>query len=735
MRLKKVFVVVSLLVAAETVNICGQVIPSDRTTSWVPGVTAGVRGAIPYRTHLIDVTQSPYNADNTGKTDASVGINAAINAAQSNDVVYIPDGTYVLSNQIWFNKSYITLRGNTNSVLVGAYHAGNFIAFGPDQVNYNYNISDTITGGSTKGSMVIQTLENPPNYFTVGDQISISENTTLLGSPNFPVIDVHQYDHSILQQLSVTAITNNVVYLSDPLMFDFTNGPVVIAPGVSTTKGVGLENLIITASNSVTHQVGGYAFQLQISMCSDCWVSNCAVLWAQNYAVMLTASSHINFTHNRISFAQSSGSNHSGLFLSATGEDLVEDNIISDGLTPGIEFNGGCNANAFFANFLTNNVIDIDCHGDHSMMNLWEENMAQGSFEMDGYFGSGSHQTLFRNSFESVFAPLQFKRWISYMNVVGNVLGCQGCTYSNFTDEVNNEGWKIIELGYPNIGNETYVSTSPPIPWNFPGSTFQTVSGLVVPNGYFAFTNNQVNTTNLIGNFTNIPAPIGGVYSIIFQDNVNTNLYYPTNGMPITALAQGTSSNLLITPAFTVKPGWRVFLTGQNGYQQLQSSNKYTDIITGNYDYYHNGVTWDANGPQTLPPSLLYTTGAPSWWGACRWPAIDPAQAPPVTSIPAQNAYLGLPVISSSNVWLSFTADPPVFTNGGITTLTWSVANATNVTIVGLGSVDVGGGSTNVAAAVRTNFTAIASGPTGSLTETVTVVVKPGPIHLQSVSN
>ena len=38
---------------------------------WKPGVTVGVPGGIPTdRKHLIDVTTAPYNADNSGATDA-----------------------------------------------------------------------------------------------------------------------------------------------------------------------------------------------------------------------------------------------------------------------------------------------------------------------------------------------------------------------------------------------------------------------------------------------------------------------------------------------------------------------------------------------------------------------------------------------------------------------------------------------------------------------------------------
>jgi hypothetical protein len=275
-------------------------------------------------------------------------------------------------------------------------------------------------------------------------------------------------------------------------------------------------------------------------------------------------------------------------------------------------------------------------------MNLFEANSLACAFEMDGYFGSASHQTLFRNNFASPYVPVAFNRWVTYMSLVGNVLGTPASAYTNFSHDIPNLGWQILSLGRPNIGNSSFTGTNPPIPWNYPGTQIS----FGVPNGIYAFTNNQVNTTNLIGNFTNIPAPNGGNGVIIFQDNLNTNTYWPKDGNPVIQLAAGTSSNLLVSHAITVSNGWRVFYSWQNpgDYQQLQTRNKTTDLITGNYDYYNKALTWDSNGVQTIPGSLLYASGAPLWWGTNRWPAFDPANAAVATMIPALERYFGIPI-------------------------------------------------------------------------------------------
>ena len=58
-------------------------------------------------------------------------------------------------------------------------------------------------------------------------------------------------------------------------------------------------------------------------------------------------------------------------------------------------------------------------HGPHNMLNLSEGNVFQ-SFKDDGYFGSSSHNTLFRNRIDW---QVSLKHFSNYYNIVGNVLG------------------------------------------------------------------------------------------------------------------------------------------------------------------------------------------------------------------------------------------------------------------------------------------------------------------------
>jgi hypothetical protein len=114
-------------------------------------------------------------------------------------------------------------------------------------------------------------------------------------------------------------------------------------------------------------------------------------------------------------------------------------------------------------------------HGEHGMMLLFEGNVAAG-FQNDGYHGSTSHITLFRNwlSGRHVDAArtgnvktVDLTRFSYYHNVVGNVLGSEdwpaGIGEYEMTGQPGyTEQAVIYRLGYPNMGNNGFSASNPP---------------------------------------------------------------------------------------------------------------------------------------------------------------------------------------------------------------------------------------------------------------------------------
>ena len=116
-------------------------------------------------------------------------------------------------------------------------------------------------------------------------------------------------------------------------------------------------------------------------------------------------------------------------------------------------------------------------HGAHPIMSLWEGNMAE-QFQADGYHGSSSHQTLFRNQIHGLNpVNTQNRKMIDlcranyYFNVVGNVLGDSSWTPTAYEQSGSMEG-VIYRLGYPNMGNDDYVAA---VPW-------PSIYGLIYPD-------------------------------------------------------------------------------------------------------------------------------------------------------------------------------------------------------------------------------------------------------------
>src|SRR4249919_323081 len=97
-------VLASLTFALAAYSAGAQIIPVDRTTVWRPGVPGG----IPTRTTVCaTVNASTYG---NGSSDASAGIQAAVNACPVGQVVMLSAGNFTVNNLVLINKA-ITLRG------------------------------------------------------------------------------------------------------------------------------------------------------------------------------------------------------------------------------------------------------------------------------------------------------------------------------------------------------------------------------------------------------------------------------------------------------------------------------------------------------------------------------------------------------------------------------------------------------------------------------------------------
>jgi Pectate lyase superfamily protein len=500
----------------------------------------GVPGGIPNRTTIFaDVTKAPYSADNTGAKDASTAINNAIAACPANQVVYLPAGNYKISNPISFNfKQGVTLRGAGNStVLVAdpnltAYQlihvgAGTSTTTGPfvNQVNW--------TGGYAQGSNVI-TLSSVANY-KVGQLIYLTQTD----DPSLVWTDSSS-TQNIKQVTSITAISGNNVTIFPPLFWtqwSASRKPVCQNFGAPSYQCslCGLESFKVDMSTTVNTTVGIF-----IEQAYACWLTNVYINKVHNYGTVVSSSCCLQFNRDTWWDAQLHVQNCGGLvFYTAVSSSLIEDNIIYRN-APGMEIDGGSSGNAFLYNAMIDNYSDFvgqsghvqeyafdGNHAPHNCMNLWEGNYGA-DFINDGYHGSGSHFTIFRNRFHGTNEEgliensrcLDLCKWSLYNNVVGNVLGTTGLSnvydertqnYSGLTDRV------ILRFGYPNMGNGDYTSIRP-----YSTDKVNALDLAVRPSS--EINNGQVGTTLLTGNWDSIHNMI--VWDPSITNHALPNSYY-----------------------------------------------------------------------------------------------------------------------------------------------------------------------------------------------------------------
>src|SRR5207247_2677966 len=87
---------------------------------------------------------------------------------------------------------------------------------------------------------------------------------------------------------------------------------------------------------------------------------------------------------------------------------LVEDNIMYQSFSE-IEINSGSIGNVFAYNFMKDGNFADSNHNSHNSYNLYEGNIID-NFESDGYYGSESEATLFRNYILGYVALKRFSR-------------------------------------------------------------------------------------------------------------------------------------------------------------------------------------------------------------------------------------------------------------------------------------------------------------------------------------
>lgn len=455
----RIYLAQLLVVVFGSMQLNAAAIPADRNGDWRAGATVGIPGGIPRdRVTVIDVTQAPYNADKTGGRDASTSINNAIRGATAGSIVYLPAGVFRIDAQISLrNKSNITLRGSgPSTVLDIRYSSGAAIYAGSDTQwpdNYNNGGSNITAGYSQRAASL---TVSDADLFSVGDILIITENNDL----ELPVLNVNGGSRLRGQMSRIVSKAGLNIGIAPSLFWALSasNNPKVHKL-LAKISNVGIENLKIDLSNSTA------PFGIWLQQADRCWIDNVVVSRPSGYGIYLLYAFESEVRRATVLDRKTAGSNGAGILVERTTACLVEDNILIKQF-PHIEVNFMSTGNVFAYNFCEDSSVygvvgcSIDTnHGPHNSYNLYEGNVAP-NVQADGYFGSVSDDTVFRNwlhgtcpGIQAAREPVLLQRFTRNYSIVGNLLGKSGVAFASIGGAAAGGPYSF---GLPNMGNTGY---------------------------------------------------------------------------------------------------------------------------------------------------------------------------------------------------------------------------------------------------------------------------------------
>jgi hypothetical protein len=574
--------------AAAWAQIDASIIPSDRRTVWNPGMPGG----IPNRTTICaTVNASTYG---NGSTNATAGIQAAIDACPVGQVVKLSAGTFLINNYLIIQKG-ITLRGsgmgttklqktngakpNTETVA----DAQPIIIIGPNRwPSADNTTSKNLTVDGTKGAMSVTvssaagfaagqfvivdrddynaaTWTSLPNrngaptsakIWASDEVVFMRHNPSDPGDDPFPdsLSWFSRTNRPVNELKEIASVSGNVITFTSPLSLLY---PVSKAAQVTRYTGgnvhvtnAGIEDLSVSGGGDGNLRFEAAAYSWIKNVEDSVWLGE-GVAINHSYRVVVRES----YIHNG-AWPEPGGAGYAISFGSASSEALIENNIVIDANKVMVGRSSG-SGSVIGYNYMDDGHIFTDASwvevgingshmvGSHSM--LFEGNESF-NYDSDNTHGNAIYMTVFRNHLTG------FRR-------------------------------------------------------DYPGMSNARTGGLMFGSWWHTFVGNVLGTA-------------GKMSGWVYED-------------PGTGSGQNTwGSGSYI---------WRLGYDPQHWDQSPDAKLRSTVLRDANYDYLTNTVKWDRT-PQTLPPSL-YLTAKPAFFGSNTWPWVDPTGATKLYVLPARQRY------------------------------------------------------------------------------------------------
>lgn len=382
-----------------TCTSIAQIIPASRSIDWTQ---SGVPGGIPNRTTI---------CANISAGASTSTIQSALNACGANNVVMLAAGTYNVSALTI--PSGVVLRGSgPQSTILNASGSGTgFIAIGSNG-SPNIGSSTAIVSGASSGSNSLVVASS--SGISVGSYLMITQLndatyvwiTTSNGTCTWCDGGLGWNGTRVQGQIvEVTSVNGNSIGISPNLYVTYALTPLA-TPFSMGAKYSGVEDLQVYMNNT------GYTANFYLNEAAYSWVKNVESNYTDgdHAEIYWGFRNEIRDSYFHDAFKHTPGSTDTDIFIALkSSANLVENNILRRQHIS-IMFNWGAAGNVVSYNYLDNDFDSgsyntmyegIDFHGAHPMFNLIEGNLAQ-SHVADFFWGTTSHNTLFRNWFKGV---------------------------------------------------------------------------------------------------------------------------------------------------------------------------------------------------------------------------------------------------------------------------------------------------------------------------------------------
>jgi chitodextrinase len=621
------------------------ILDPSRATDWSQ---VGIPGGIPNRTTICaTINASTYG---NGASDATAGIQNALNSCPQNQVVLLSAGTFRINSSINI-PSYKTLRGAGahDTILDLRGNARGAINMGTSDLGSGGAVN--ITGGTGAGSTSI-TVSNASGI-TVGSYLHINElndpsYVTINGAGSCTWCDEWWNGTRVRGQISeVTSVNGNTIGISPGLYNGYTRTPQAI-PFQPLVKWAGVENLQVYANNT------GYTTNFLMDQSAYSWIKGVESNFADGDHVNVWHSYHdeIRDSYFHDAYRHTSGGTDADIFIAErTTGTLVENNILTR-MHISVMLNWGAAGNVVAYNYTDGNydtsatnvlMYDLATHGAHPQYTLWEGNVTS-QIRPDSYWGSTSNNTMFRNwalGVTQICLPYSTR---------GAPGACHSSTQGN--DAINIDFTNAYDNLVGNIAGSAAMRAASPsgeVAYVVAGETRSNYGGF----GYdIAIGYNDVSDNTGSGTCTGSRASCLPYYSSLIHGNYTNANNTTAWAMNIPSGHSPANPNQALPASFykTSKPAWWGSLpwpaigpdvtggTGPGGHTSLTASNPAQAC--------YNNTPKDSNGYLIFNPDNCYGTGTP--------PPTD--TTPPTVSITAPTAGA---TVSGSSVTLTASASDP----------------------------------------------------------------------------